>query len=194
MASHLPAIKAARDLTQVRPHFSLLSKPHTSTSAQVYPLVLAFIWLPTILPFLWSFLKLPSLAENVAIFSRSSPSMKASLFPQTQSDHFLLWQHFVCLLWHLPHYAFHYITVAYVPYDFNVLQNVGQEPPVSFEITSVSHDLNFRKWNRVRQKILECITCKHISHFGLWSKSLKITALLSNVFSFYVQKASIQTV
>lgn len=44
-----------------------------------------------------------------------------------------------------PHHVFLYITVVYVPYDFNVLQNVGQDPPVSFEITLVSHDLDFRK-------------------------------------------------
>lgn len=38
------------------------------------------------------------------------------------------------VLRHLPHFAFYYITVAYVPYDFNVLKNVGHDPLVSFEI------------------------------------------------------------
>lgn len=39
--------------------------------------------------------------------------------------------------------CFHYITVACVPYDFNVLRNVDHDPLVSFEIPLVGHDLNF---------------------------------------------------
>lgn len=165
-ASQLPASQGCTWPNLSHTSLSLLSKPQTSTSAQGYPLASAFTSLPTILPFLLSCLKPPSLAKNVAIFSRSSPSMKASLFPQTQSYHSLLWQHFISMSFMTPHHAFFYITVVYVPYDFNVLQNVGEDPPVNFEITVVSHDLNFRKWNRIKQKILECITCK--KYFSLW--------------------------
>lgn len=49
------------------------------------------------------------------------------------------------VFWHLSPYAFYYITVAGVPYDFNILKKVGHGPLVSFETTWVSHDLNLEK-------------------------------------------------
>ena len=93
----------------------------------------------------------------------------------------------VYVLRHLLLYAFYYITVAYVPYDFDVLRNVGHDPLVNFEITLVSHDPNFKKWNRIKENILEYTTYKNVSYFGLWSGSLKAAALCGNdVFSFFV--------
>lgn len=89
----------------------------------------------TSLPFVLSFLKPP----NVGIFQGLALSWEHPCFPQLEVSSRV----FICLLWHLTTLWFHYITVAYVPYDFNVLRNVDHDPQVSIEIPAVGHDLNF---------------------------------------------------
>ena len=103
IASHLPAIQGCTWCNQIRPYFSLLSKPHTPSSVRVTHWCWNISAFPTIMPLFLSFFNPlnsppPSLAEDVANFQ--GPALPWKLpFPQVWSDRSVLRQHLtsVCL-------------------------------------------------------------------------------------------------